>query len=389
MTENFHRYKLIHIRILALCSFLIFASCSYTQNEDGFTSQRSLNPTDSASSEDYFNDGKLDALTEMSSLFEADTTLSEVIISNAKDLQHALEVNLKYLNKKGSGYVSPQKSLRYSYTDLRKVNELLLLKADTLDISQFELHKIWGADKMGNVQFTSYYIPVIEVRRTKDSVYKYPIYKKPSSTYLQRLSRKQIDEQLMLSGKNLEIAYAKDYFDVYSMQVQGSGYVTYDDGSRKLFSYGGKNNRSYFSIGKYLIDAGHVAKADISMQSIRAWFDLNPDSTSLLMKNASYVYFQESFKDPSGAAGVPLIDFVSIASDFRYLPKGAILLGEVPVLDSEGNFVQHEYRILMVHDTGGAIKGPGHVDLYAGVGSAAGEYAGRMKHFGRLWMILP
>ena len=101
------------------------------------------------------------------------------------------------------------------------------------------------------------------------------------------------------------------------------------------------------------------------------------------------MYFQESFKEPSGAAGVPLIDFVSIASDFRYLPKGAILLGEVPVLDSEGNFVRHEYRILMVHDTGGAIKGAGHVDLYAGVGTAAGEYAGRMKHFGRLWMILP
>jgi membrane-bound lytic murein transglycosylase A len=84
-----------------------------------------------------------------------------------------------------------------------------------------------------------------------------------------------------------------------------------------------------------------------------------------------------------------LVDFVSIASDFKFLPKGAILLGQVPVLDEAGVFLKHEYRILMVHDTGGAIKGAGHVDLYAGVGDQAGEYAGLMKHFGRLWLILP
>ena len=84
-----------------------------------------------------------------------------------------------------------------------------------------------------------------------------------------------------------------------------------------------------------------------------------------------------------------MVDFVSIASDFKYLPKGALILGEVPVLDSIGDFVKHEYRILIVHDTGGAIKGAGHVDLYAGVGPLAGEYAGRMKHYGRLWLILP
>ncbi|MDG1331374.1 MAG: murein transglycosylase A [Crocinitomicaceae bacterium] len=375
------------VRTLVICNFLLLSACSYPQ---GDVHDESVSTIDAAELTSFVDDGKFISISEMSSLFEKDTTLKEVVISNSEQLKKALRLNLEYLQKKGSGSASPQRSLYYNYKNLRTINELLQKnESDTLDVSNLQLQQIWGSDKMGNVQFTSYYIPVIEVRREKDSVFKYPIYKKPASSYLARLSREQIDEKNMLSGKNLELAYAKNYFDVFSMQVQGSGYVEFEGGDRKLFSYGGKNNRAYTSIGRYLIDQEHISKADISMQSIKAWFEENPDSTSILMKNASYVYFQESFKEPSGAAGVPLIDFVSIASDFRYLPKGSILLGQVPILDAKGVFVKHEYRILIVHDTGGAIKGAGHVDLYAGVGTDAGEYAGRMKHYGRLWLILP
>ena len=375
------------MRVISLFTFLAFNSFLFSQEDTGNAnpSKRTL-----GGGYEYVNNGKLDSLSMMSRVFVKDTSINKVLISNVSQLSHALELNLAYLNKKGSGAASPQRELNYSYQQLRDVNRRLQNnKSDTFDLSKLKLHKIWGEDKMGNVHFTSYYIPIIQVSAVKDSIFKYPIYKKPNSSYLQGLSRSQIDEKNMLNDKHLEIAYARDYFDVFSMQVQGSGYVEFPDGSKKLFSYGGKNHKPYCSIGRYLIDAGHISKADISLQSIRSWFGSNPDSTSILMKNAAYVYFRESYKEPAGAAGVPLTDFVSIASDFTYLPKGALILGEVPVLDSFGNFVKHEYRILMVHDTGGAIKGAGHVDLYAGVGEAAGEYAGRMKHYGRLWLILP
>ncbi len=369
---------------MALLSFLFLSASSFTQSEQP-ASSKVVNSFDA-----FENNGKLDTVHKMRRVFERDTQLRQITIANTAQLELALRHNLDYVRRKGTAIASSRNGIRYSYSDVRKINEQLQrLASDTLDVSGFRLEKIWGGDQMGNVLFTSYYLPIVDVRREKDSIYKYPIYKKPPSSYLQGLSRAQIDEQRKLSGRNLEIAYAKNYFDVYSMQVQGSGYVEFEDGSKKLFSYGGKNNRSYKSIGKYMIDAGHISKAEISMQSIRAWFDTYPDSLSLLMKNASYVFFKESEKEPSGAAGVPLIDFVSIASDLSYLPKGAILLGEIPVLDSEGVFMHHEYRILMVHDTGGAIKGSGRVDLYAGVGIDAGEYAGRMKQYGRLWLILP
>jgi len=41
-----------------------------------------------------------------------------------------------------------------------------------------------------------------------------------------------------------------------------------------------------------------------------------------------------------------------------------------------------------MQDTGGAIKGPGRVDLFCGTGLQAGEFAGRMKDPGRLYLLV-
>lgn len=43
----------------------------------------------------------------------------------------------------------------------------------------------------------------------------------------------------------------------------------------------------------------------------------------------------------------------------------------------------------MAQDTGSAIKGGVRVDYYWGYGDAAGEVAGKMKHPGQVWMLLP
>ena len=223
------------MRILLLSNFLFLSSLLFAQN-DGVAKINLSNSQGLGSGYEYENNGKLDSLTVMSRVFEKDTVLTKVLIANTAQLSGALRVNMAYLNKKCSGQASRQNSLRYNYQQLRKVNQLLQTEeSDSFDLTGLDLHKIWGEDKMGNVHFTSYYIPIIEVSNAKDSVYKYPIYKKPSSSYLQGLSRVQIDQQKLLSGKNLEIAYAKNYFDVFSMQVQGSGYVEFSDSTKKLF----------------------------------------------------------------------------------------------------------------------------------------------------------
>ena len=46
-------------------------------------------------------------------------------------------------------------------------------------------------------------------------------------------------------------------------------------------------------------------------------------------------------------------------------------------------------RLMVSQDTGGAIRGPVRGDVFWGTGREAGEIAGRMKHQGRYWLLLP
>jgi membrane-bound lytic murein transglycosylase A len=43
----------------------------------------------------------------------------------------------------------------------------------------------------------------------------------------------------------------------------------------------------------------------------------------------------------------------------------------------------------MAQDTGNAIVGAVRADYYWGSGDLAGEFAGRMKQNGQMWLLLP
>jgi membrane-bound lytic murein transglycosylase A len=58
----------------------------------------------------------------------------------------------------------------------------------------------------------------------------------------------------------------------------------------------------------------------------------------------------------------------------------------VPTLDGGEEPIS---RFVLNQDTGGSIRGPGRVDLFFGQGDEAGEIAGRTKHTGELFFLLP
>jgi hypothetical protein len=73
-------------------------------------------------------------------------------------------------------------------------------------------------------------------------------------------------------SENYVLAYSNSLMDNFIMDVQGSGYIDFGDGTPlNFFSYSGKNGHAYRSIGKVLIDRGEVKKEDMSMQAIREW----------------------------------------------------------------------------------------------------------------------
>ncbi|MCZ6483598.1 MAG: 3D domain-containing protein, partial [Alphaproteobacteria bacterium] len=90
---------------------------------------------------------------------------------------------------------------------------------------------------------------------------------------------------------------------------------------------------------------------------------------------------------PIGAEGVPLTPGRSLAVDRAFVPFG------VPVwLDAADPARPNKDRVrrlLIAQDTGGAIKGPVRGDVFWGFGPKAAARAGRMKHIGVYYLLLP
>ncbi len=353
------------------------------------TSQPKVEKSENSLNFNTFHDGK-DTLGEIfKKTYEIRTTSSDNVTLDEVTL-FALSKSEQYLNRKKKR-THNLGGLSVSDYQLLKANRLLKSYQNDGSTSIFDnlnAHQLCGEDNRGNVHFTGYFIPVIKVSKTKDEIYKYPLYRKPKSGRLP--SRKQIDDGNALANRGLELCYSNDLLDNFLMQVQGSGIVEYEDGRKELLSYGGENGHRYKSIGKYLVAAGHVPKEKISLEAIKTWCAENPDSvTTLLNRNPSFVFFNKSKKEPSGAVGVPLSAFVSVAVDKRYIPLGSTLLVAVPVLDDNDNFIGHEYKIATAQDVGGAIKGKGRMDFFCGTGEAGKKRSGALNHYGKVWLLLP
>lgn len=339
-----------------------------------------------------FDNGRDSTAKLFSKTYEIRPSTETWNISVSGNTFTALDYSNTYLNRK-TKRTHTLGNLKVSDYQLLKANQLVKSWANgTANQGLFETveaHQIAGEDNRGNVHVTGYFIPVIHVQATKDDYYKYPIYRKPAGGK-SRYSRKQIDDNNVLAGQGLELCYSADLVDNFLMQVQGSGLVQYPDGRQELLSYGGENGHRYRSIGKYLVAAGHVPKSKISLQSIKDWCAMNPDSvTTLLNRNPSYVFFNKSKKEPSGAAGVPLSAMASVAVDKRYIPLGSTLLAAVPILDANNDFIGHEYKILTAQDVGGAIKGKGRMDFFCGTGEVGKARSGALNHYGKVWLLLP
>ncbi len=312
------------------------------------------------------------------------------VIKVSKHCREAAKNNHTYLSR-----ISDQQSfsfdhLVFSGKQLKKTGAILAkgLSEDKINLAEyFDFYQIKGEDGKGNVHFTGYFTPMIKARLRPDEIFKYPIYAMPSGNKLP--TRQAIDHEKALAGSNLEMAFTSSLLDNYFLSVQGSGLLDFGNGDIRKIGYAGQNGHPYQSIGRILVSAGHIPAEKISLRSIRAWFSANPEQMiPILNKNRSYCFFKWRKKDITGGAGVKLTPMHSVAVDKEFIPYGACLLAEMPVLDDNGKLKGHQPQILFAQDTGGAIRGPGHLDLYHGFGNQSGEKAGDLHHYGRVWLLL-
>ena len=246
----------------------------------------------------------------------------------------------------------------------------------------------------GGIKYSSYYEPHIKASRERNPAkgHTEPMYKVPPDMAAYKAahggryySRREIDEGRLLEGKGLELAWA-DPVDVFFLQIQGSGKLIFSDGTEAFINYAGQNGHKYRSSGKIMAAKGGILKrGDIFEQ--RAWLHAHPErQKEIFNENPSYVFFKFGMRGSMGAMGYQVDDWLSLATDPRYIPLGAVVAFGVNAPDPQtGRFPLR--GIGFAQDTGGAIK-KDRIDIYAG-GSDRGNYvASFLDASGPAWVLV-
>ena len=389
----------IRLSLLLIAVFMTLSQCHFppSHNALGYnTPEKPKNTPVVKTSFDFAGNGKSTSKKVLEEVYTA-TTLAKFDFPEINDqLVKGLKKQLKVLKHRKKIAINSFGEVDINAEKLEKtIRELLKMKnVESPDASQkLSAYQLKGEDGKGNVFFTGYFTPVLKVSKVKTERYKYPLYARPAKTAGKFPTRAQIDgSEKALAGKGLELAYTESLADIYFMQVQGSGVVQYTDGSQELFAYAGSNRHPYASIGKYMIEKGYTTPEKVSLTWIKRYLNEHPDTMEeILFVNQSYIFFERAKYQatPKGAGLVPLTTDYSIAVDSKYIPLGSCLLAAVPIINKKNKVIRHEYRLLIAQDKGGAIKGPGHVDLYSGVGIKGQRKASALHHYGRMWLLLP
>lgn len=267
-------------------------------------------------------------------------------------------------------------------------------------------------------KFTGYYETLLNGSRDQSERYNVPLYLRPPDLVMVDLGAFRSDlkgrriagrvqngrlrpfedrkaiEAGALSGKDLELLYVDSAVDAFFLHIQGSGRVRMPDGTLLKVGYAAQNGHPYLAIGRPLVAEGAIARKDLSMQSIRAWLDANPERVEeILNKNASFIFFREltGVEGPYGSANVSLTAGHSLAVDRKHLPLHApvwLSASHPDPANREGEPIPFN-RLMVAQDTGGAITGEIRGDVFWGFGDEAEEIAGRMANAGRYWLFLP
>jgi membrane-bound lytic murein transglycosylase A len=238
---------------------------------------------------------------------------------------------------------------------------------------------------------TAYFAPVYEARRRPDAEFSAPVRPRPADLlpgagpYAERAEIEARPPTDALAWMRPE--------ELFFLQIQGSGVLTFEDGSRMKALYAANNGRPFVGVANAMRDRGLLARDNTSGEAIRLWLAANrgPAADEIMRLNPRYAFFRlapDDGKPPVGAAGVPLPAGRAIAVDPAFNTYGEVfwLDAQAPLL--AGAFPAYR-RMVTALDTGGAIKGQVRADLYLGEGSAAGAEAGRVRHTLRMYRLVP
>jgi membrane-bound lytic murein transglycosylase A len=267
------------------------------------------------------------------------------------------------------------------------------------------LERAFVAERVvGEGVLTAYFAPIYPARRKPDAEFSAPVRPRPADlkpldggTVVQVLadgSEAPYPERAAIEALPADGALAwMRPEELFFLQVQGSGVLTFEDGKQVKALYAAHNGRPFVGVANPMRDRGLLARDNTSGDAIRGWLAAHrgPEADEIMRLNPRYAFFRlapDDGRPPVGAANIPLPSGRAVAVDPTYHPMGELLWidGEAPML--AGAFPTYR-RLATALDTGGALKGDVRADLYLGEGTAAGAEAGRVRHTLRLWRLVP
>ncbi|NJR18571.1 MAG: murein transglycosylase A [Calothrix sp. CSU_2_0] len=307
-------------------------------------------------------------------------------------------------------YLVPEITRSRVEKSLKRFREIVANSQDNQELQatvnkEFAFYKSIGSDNQGTILFTGYYKPIYAASRKPTAEYKYPIYRLPDDfktwekPHPTRLELEGVDALQANRGelKGLELFWLKSRMEAFIAQVQGSAVLKFADNTTTTINYAGNTEHDYVSLGKELIKDGKLAQEGITLEKVINYLEKNPsEQNNYLPRNPRFIFFKDTKNSPaSGSISVPITPERSIATDKSLMPPGALAIIRAPfpyIIKSPINQGKIEQRLVsryvLDQDTGGAIKSPGRVDYYIGVGKEAGDRAGAIINKGELYYLL-
>ncbi|MEG1451781.1 MltA domain-containing protein [Brevundimonas sp.] len=235
---------------------------------------------------------------------------------------------------------------------------------------------------------TAYFAPEYQARSTPDAEFDAPVLSRPAN--LASVGDRAAIEAGSAQSSALAWMRAEDLF---FLQIQGSGNLTFPDGRRMRAAYAADNGQRFVGIARPMAERGLLPQNGTSGDAIRGWLSSHRGAAAreVMNLNPRYIFFAmtpDNGREAVGAAAIPLPARRSIAVDPSHWTYGEAVWIEA----DGGNLVGAlaSYRgLVMALDTGSAIRGPVRADLYIGTGDAAGREAGAVRHPLRMWRLIP
>lgn len=315
-------------------------------------------------------------------------------LTSWREMGPTVRKSLRYVKSKPQDALAVNRpGLKLTWGEMRRTLERLEALLPRLDAEPglFLANFTWKAVPNG-IDYSGYYEPYVRASRTPKPGYPQAIYKLPPDLAAVKrrnrgryYDRRTIEEKQVLAGKGLELAWAADPVDVFFLEIQGSGRLIFDDGTQAFVNYAGQNGHKYKSSGRIMREKGLLKEGHIFEQ--REWFKNNPQRVDeILHENPSYVFFRFGNRGPTGAMGQVVDDWLSLATDRKYIPLGAVVAYGVNAPDPDYGTIPLR-GIGFAQDVGGAIK-RNRIDIFCGGGERANYMASHLDAHGPAWVLV-